>query len=277
LVDGSGSSERYEFAQLSRWFIEAGFAVLTHDKAGCGVTPGDWRGQTLGDRVAEARAALDALRAHEAVDSDKVGLWAISQGGWVAPMAAAEDPMVAFMILVSAPGVSPFEQEAASLQQRMRQTGEPEKLIEEASSAYWELVERLRGGESPNAIAAWFESVRNNPPYEHFLPGIFSNPAVISFFARIGDHDPIPSMRKVKCPVLLIYGEGDTLVPVVRSREILVRQLYAADNLNVTVETFEGADHNLHVGPPSTGPGGSHPLAPGYGQLMTTWATAQIS
>jgi hypothetical protein len=220
---------------------------------------------------------LEALRAHEAVDNTKVGLWAISQGGWVAPMAVAEDPLVAFMILVSAPGVSPFHQEAASLEQRMRQTGEPEELVERASSAYWELVKRLRGGESPDGVTGWFESVRNEPLYAHFLPGIFSDPAVVSFFARIGDHDPIPSMRKVKCPVLLIYGECDTLVPVVRSREIIVHQLKAADNHNVTVEIFEGADHNLLIGPPSTGPRGSQPFAPGYGQMMTTWATAQIS
>jgi pimeloyl-ACP methyl ester carboxylesterase len=251
--------------------------VLAYDKAGCGDTPGNWRDQTLEDRVAETRGALDALRAEEAVDSNKVGLWAISQGGWVAPMVAAEDRRVAFMILVSAPGVSPFDQELASLEQRMRQTGEPEELVERASAAYWELVKRLRGGESPDEVAGWFQSVRNEALYAHFLPGLFSDPAVVSFFARIGDHDPIPSMRKVRCPVLLIYGEHDTLVPVGPSREIIVRQLNAADNHNVTVETFKGADHNLLVGPPSTGPGGSHPFAPGYGQLMTTWATAQIS
>jgi hypothetical protein len=54
---------------------------LTYDKAGCGDTPGNWRDQTLEDRVAETRSALEALRAHETVDSNKVGLWAISQGG----------------------------------------------------------------------------------------------------------------------------------------------------------------------------------------------------
>ena len=38
------------------------------------------------------------------------GLWGHSQGGWIGPMAAAGNDMVAFLIVVAGSGVTPHEQ-----------------------------------------------------------------------------------------------------------------------------------------------------------------------
>lgn len=111
-VDGSGPSHRHDFGPQPPWFLDAGFAVLTYDKPGCGDTAGDWRSQTLPDRARHAAAALEKLRRQNGVDSRRVGLWGASQGGWVVPLAAGQDPSVAFAMLVSSADVSPFEQEA---------------------------------------------------------------------------------------------------------------------------------------------------------------------
>nr|MBO2500704.1 alpha/beta fold hydrolase [Acidimicrobiia bacterium] len=268
-VDGSGPSHRHDFGPQPPWFLDAGFAVLTYDKPGCGDTAGDWRSQTIPDRARHAAAALEKLRRQNGVDPRRVGLWGASQGGWVVPLAAGQDPSVAFAMLVSSAGVSPFEQEAVSLQQRMRMAGEPQEAIERATAAYWSLVERLRRGDPPAGIAA--DLAVDDPRYRYFHEELLTDPELLSFFALIGDHDPLPAVESMRCPTLLIWGENDPLVPVAQSERVFREGLAAAGNRDVTVVVFPAADHWIMV----EGPGGEREWAPGYIDTMTAWALAR--
>jgi dienelactone hydrolase len=55
----------------------------------------------------DALAAIDALRRRTDIDTARVGLWGISQAGWIIPIAAAVSPAtVKFTIIVSGPTVS---------------------------------------------------------------------------------------------------------------------------------------------------------------------------
>ena len=243
------------------------------DKPGCGDTLGDWRQQSIVDRARTTVAALEAMRAVEEVDADRVGLWGASQGGWVVPLAAAADHRVAFAILVSAAAVSPFEQEAASLEQRMRLGGAPADEIEVAPSAFWELVHQLRAFEPPEDVVASLSS--DDPRYQYFHAELISEPEPISFFSLIGDHDPLPPLQSMRCPVLLIWGELDPHIPVDRSRRAFLEQFESADNRDITVATFPGANHWILVERPEPGSHGKTRFAPGYIETMTDWAKAQ--
>ena len=98
---------------------------------------------------------------------------------------------------------------------------------------------------------------------------------------RVVEYDTGPSWEKVRCPVLVIYGDRDTssgppdeLVATIR------RGLTKAENGDVTVRFFAGADHSLCR---SDAGGRKETLAkaakgeaapdfvPGYLDLMTTW------
>lgn len=268
-VDGSGPAHRHDFGPQPAWFLEAGFATLTYDKPGCGDTAGDWRRQSIPDRAREPVAALTALRAFDEVAADAVGLWGASQGGWVVPLAIAADPDVAFAILVSAAGVSPYEQEAVSLRQRMQRAGESAEAIEAAIAAYWELIDRLRGPEPAEDIVASLSG--EDDRYRYFHPELVSEPELISFFALIGDHDPLSALASMVCPTLLIWGEHDPLVPVRSSETIFREQLAAAGNNEVTTETFAHADHWIMI----EASDGEAQFAPGYVETMTAWAKAR--
>jgi uncharacterized protein len=57
------------------------------------------------------------------INSSGVGLWGISQGGWVSLMAAASYDGVAFIIPVSGAGVTPAEQEVYRVEAMSRTAG----------------------------------------------------------------------------------------------------------------------------------------------------------
>jgi pimeloyl-ACP methyl ester carboxylesterase len=112
LVDGAGEGTADGWDLWSTAIADCGAVVLAHDKPGCGESPGDWREQTFADRAAETLAAAEVLRGQPGVDRRRVGLLGISQGGWVAYLAASLAPeRISQIVSVSGPGVSPVEQE----------------------------------------------------------------------------------------------------------------------------------------------------------------------
>ena len=100
-----------------------GVAVLRYDPPGVGRSTGDLRFETLDDRASEALAAVEYLRSRPDIDADRVGLWGVSQGGWVTQMAAARSRSVAFVVSVSGAGISVAEQQVYSVDAQSRAAG----------------------------------------------------------------------------------------------------------------------------------------------------------
>jgi dienelactone hydrolase len=120
VIHGSGSVKRNAYHFLARRFAERGFVVLNMDKRGVGDSPGRYFGDDLDDgrviatRVRETRAALEHLRMLPGVDSAKVGLVTISQGGWVMSSLLDGSSPARFAINISGPAVSTREEAAWS-------------------------------------------------------------------------------------------------------------------------------------------------------------------
>jgi pimeloyl-ACP methyl ester carboxylesterase len=114
--------------------VKSGFAVLRYDPPGVGSSTGDSRHETLNDRVQESMAALHYLQTRTDIHPDRVGLWGVSQGGWVIGMAAADNPQdVAFLISVSGSGVSIAEQQVWGVETQSRAAGLSEADVSKAA------------------------------------------------------------------------------------------------------------------------------------------------
>src|SRR5215469_9487472 len=79
LVDGALAGTADGWGQLPATLVGFGVVVLSHDKPGCGGSPGDWREQTFDDRARESLAAIEVLREQHDIDPGRIGLLGVSQ------------------------------------------------------------------------------------------------------------------------------------------------------------------------------------------------------
>ena len=106
LIHGSGKGTRDSCRMFGDLFVRYGVAALLYDKRDAGP---DRAGAEVGDvrdLAGDALAAVALLKARDDIRDDQIGLWGVSQGGMVAPIAAAQSGDVAFVIVVSTSGVS---------------------------------------------------------------------------------------------------------------------------------------------------------------------------
>jgi pimeloyl-ACP methyl ester carboxylesterase len=105
LVQGSGKVERA--LPLARQFASHGIAVYTYDKRGVGRSQGEYDlGGTVREQVerqsADVVAALTALAVVPELKQTPIGLFGISQAGWIIPHAATKS-LPTFIALWSGP------------------------------------------------------------------------------------------------------------------------------------------------------------------------------
>ena len=126
---------------LAEYFATQGIATLAYDKRGTGESGGTYThnvdAQEFERLAGDALAAVAFARGRAELDARRVGLWGISQAGWIAAI-AARSPDVAFSVLVSGPAVSLGEENYYS-----RLTGDdgdgtrlPESVVLERMRAY---------------------------------------------------------------------------------------------------------------------------------------------
>src|SRR5262252_10492392 len=105
---GSGRVTRDQLVWASRHFTDLGFAVLRFDKRGVGESTGQfvfvgtkdspWVFPQLASDVA---AGVRFLRTRHEIDGRRIGLFGVSQAGWILPLAARDLGDIAFMVLWS--------------------------------------------------------------------------------------------------------------------------------------------------------------------------------
>jgi pimeloyl-ACP methyl ester carboxylesterase len=265
LVDGAGEGTADGWDRWPAAIADCGAVVLAHDKPGCGGSPGDWRQQTLEDRAIETLAAVEVLREQPGVDRGRIGLLGISQGGWIAYLAASLAPdRVSHLVSVSGPGVSPVEQERFRI--ACATGGDAEAL------AWVDKRARLIGaGEAPASIILAQRAYADRPWFaatsEHY-----DDPQFLSFASRNFSFDPATVLPKVRCRVFAAFGGADTSVPVARSAAILSQLLPA--NPQHALAIFPGGDHNLFVAERDENIPLGRQLAPGFMPMLETWLNA---
>lgn len=87
-LHGSGPATRAGARPYAEAFVELGVASLFFDKRGSGSSSGSLLTSSLDDLAGDALAAVRHLKTGEGIDPGRIGLWGVSQAGWVATLAA---------------------------------------------------------------------------------------------------------------------------------------------------------------------------------------------
>jgi dipeptidyl aminopeptidase/acylaminoacyl peptidase len=305
--DRSGVKDPY-YTEHAENLVQSGFAVLRYDGPGWGGASSEESAfETLEYRTEEAIAAIQYLQSRPDVKSNAVGLWGISQGGWICQMAAAAYDGVAFIIAVSGPGVTPVEQEVYRVEAESRAADFNEEEITKAvlmrramadivlaEPIYQEvnLSQSQSLGDGPwrkmvelayNAKAVDLGTelgevieVLKTIKDEHWAKPLHLD-QVLSMLNNLAPQawgmakaqmkavmgvNPANFLTKVNCPVLAIFGEADTSVPVEKSVALYKKYLGEACNKALTIRVFPKASHTIRVG---------ETFASGYFELTLDW------
>jgi pimeloyl-ACP methyl ester carboxylesterase len=248
LVHGSGPQPRDHavLKWIADWFALQGVAVLAYDKRGVGESTGDWTEASLEDLAGDALAAVAYFQSRPEIRADAVGLWGISQGGWIAPLAAARSRDVAFIILVSGPGVSVAQQDVDRVEGTMRLDGFTEAEAKAAAAhqrLFYDLVAASARWEEFEASMQWARQAR--------WAGYVALPSKERFDLRVGvlrpffGYDPVPDLERVTCPVLALFGGRDAIVPPERNVAPMEQALRRGGNGDHTILVFPAGDHVL--------------------------------
>ncbi|WP_084960461.1 alpha/beta hydrolase family protein [Thermoactinospora rubra] len=144
-VSGSGNGSREEFTPQAEFLAAAGVVTLTFDKRTVGY---NFRDRDFGLLADDALRMVKYLRSRPDVNPDLTGIWGVSEGGWVVPIAASRSRDVGFVVLVSSPNVSPLRQVAWALNEQL--------LRLRAPIGVRDLLTRAMGG-------VGFEFLRHDP------------------------------------------------------------------------------------------------------------------
>ncbi|GAA5086586.1 hypothetical protein HNP84_000877 [Thermocatellispora tengchongensis] len=121
-VQGSGNGARDEFTPQAEWLARAGIVTLVYDKRTVGYSFRNRDFELLAD---DALRMVEHLRKRPDVDPARTGLWGVSEGTWVTPIAASRSSDVGFLVMVSAPNVSPMRQVAWALNEQLQRLHAP--------------------------------------------------------------------------------------------------------------------------------------------------------
>jgi hypothetical protein len=280
-VHGDGPARRRysrEPNRIMRHFLDIGFACFFYDKPGYGESTGKFtRGKLFEERASILVDAVSVLKKHPAINPKQIGLWGISQAGWVMPKAIAKTKDIAFMIAISCAGIDGVEQSAYLVEKQVLCEGYDEAEAKKARQHY---RQRARAKTYQEYLEA-AEYLDQNPVVSSMKwGGILSedrfsprSPSNEGFF------NPITLIEKITIPVLAIFGEKDTQVDPFQGAEAYEKALKKAGNQFSQVKLFPEADHGIILS--KTGcmkeqreryrlknpPG----YAPGYIELMQNW------
>ena len=260
-ISGSGLQNRDEeicplvvgyrpFRQIAERLAEEGIAVLRVDDRMVGGSGGDAASATTLDFAEDVRAEIAWLRDRPEIAPDRIALVGHSEGAVIAPMVANDDREIAALVLMAGTAINGLEVLKYQVTYPIR-TAEglsDEQKDELAAQA----IRQLEDSPGQNAWLRYFRA-----------------------------YDPLPTVRQVTQPVLILQGELDRQVTAEQAA-MLADALRDGGNEDVELEVYPDLNHLFLVSEMDGAPAEYMTLedvdVPGYVlDRMATWLAARLA
>jgi len=284
LITGSGPQDRDEslmghkpFLVLSDYLTRHGIAVLRADDRGMGKSTGNFAAATTFDFSTDTEAGVAYLKTRPEIDPCKIGLIGHSEGGIVAPIVAARDREVAFIVMMAGSGVPGDQVLPAQIQAIEEASGknhadaakdaaQERRLIalvetEKDQAVLEKELRETMAGDVPDAMIGAQIKELSSPWFRYFMT-----------------YDPATALRKVTCPVLAINGEKDTQVLPQQNLPAIRAALEQAGNKHFEIDELPGLNHLFQTattGVPAEYAQIEETISPGALEKMASWILQQ--
>ena len=212
------------FRQIAENLASRGIAVLRVDDRGVGDSTGieTLEQATTFDFADDVRAQVAYLRTRREIDPARIAIVGHSEGGVIAPMVAASDPKIAAIVLMAGTGKRGDEVLLYQMNRplELNPVISDEQKTKERAANQQILRTVIEGGDTSK------------------LPPLFRFKWTKTFLT----YDPLPTIRKVKQPILILQGGLDRQVTPDQA-DILAKAALEAGNKDVTVRMFPTLNH----------------------------------
>ena len=178
-IHGSGQSFRNNvwYLSVAKYLTDNGIAVVLPDKRGCEKSEGEWIGADFNHLASDVLSAVEYVKTQNIFSYSKIGILGMSQGGWIAPIAASQSKNIDFVATMSGSTVTTDEQLVY-------------EEINNIEPYTYKFIAKLIAPITARRI--------NKMPHQKALAGF----------------NPIPYWKQITVPVFVGYGGDDKNVPV---------------------------------------------------------------
>ena len=257
LITGSGPQNRDEellghkpFLVIADHLTRNGIAVLRYDDRGVAQSTGDFASATTRDLADDVNSAVAYLKTRS--DVKQIGLIGHSEGGVIAPVVAAENNAVNFIVMLAGTGVNGAE--ILLLQQELigRAEGMSEKDLAKNKAANEKInaiiLSAKDASDAKKKLEKHLKNKKNHPAnssemsdkeFAKYLIDTYTNDWIF-YFIRL---EPRVALEKVTCPVLAVNGSKDLQVDANQNLPKIKAALEKAGNTDFTIKEYPNLNH----------------------------------
>jgi uncharacterized protein len=263
----AGSRDYFLYRHLARVLGTKGVGTFRFDRRGEGASGGE--ADASFDQLArDVGRATAAVASHPAVNAEAMGLWGLSQGGWITVLSAIQGPPIAALVVVSGTPVTPARQMNHAVAEILRRRGYSDAVVEEALELRAVLERAAKGEGRAYDVKRLLDEARGQPWF-----GDAWIPPLEELDWTDMDLDVTPLIPQLRIPTLLLFGELDPWIPVTES--IAIWRSAASSSLDLSIETISGVGHEMVAGDPLSIPTEGRP-ALAYEERLTAWICAVL-
>lgn len=261
LISGSGAQDRDEsllghkpFLVIADYLTRRGIAVLRVDDRGVGGSTGNSVLSTSADFAGDVLSGVQFLKGRKEIDPSRIGLIGHSEGGMIAPMVAAQSKDVAYIVLLAGPGVTGEQILRMQTELQIRASGGTDAHVAQQKEYFDRLLPIIRMtdpeaiNKSARELSTWMynqmsDAERQSIGNDASKLEISIRQQINPWFRYFIDYDPVPTLKKVTCPVLALNGSKDLQVPAKEDLTAIAAALKEGGNKDYTALELPGLNH----------------------------------
>ncbi|MFV0604498.1 MAG: alpha/beta hydrolase family protein [Niabella sp.] len=253
MITGSGAQDRDEtlfehkpFWVIADYFAKKGIGVLRLDDRGVGESSAGKKDPSSADFTTDIEAAVNYLRK---LGYKKIGLLGHSEGGMIAPIVAAHNKHVKFLISLAGPGIKIDSLYKLQIGAVVKSSGGTEEDAVEAVEQTGKIIDAINQykGDVLKAElrATILAGIKDSTMAKQMGATVDASVKTYSsnWFTYFLQFDPAVYIQKLKIPVLALNGSLDVQVTPKENLAGWRTLLQKAKNKKFTIIEVPGANH----------------------------------